>query len=306
MKLKIYTFLIVFTPSSPLLALSETASSLHLPRLSLATCLRASVLRNTMGLSMNASQRLNYYPATPLCGLLWLFEGDGLRLPFSPKPQSLAGGIPAASRILFVGPQNQPGLTYSYSGTRSMLVKLMPDALHAMIGIESQQYMNLSVPAKTVLPSDWWEMCQAVMQAPADDERIRCMQDFLDPLWQAARPSVTAGASRYDDWMQGLALRAATSDLGRSLRQIERRIKQWSGQPLRDLRGVSRAERAFFQSMASRGATNASLTHVAMDNGYADQSHLTRETRRISGFPPEELWRRIETDEAFWIYRLWR
>jgi AraC-like DNA-binding protein len=296
----------LFDESAPALPLALTRSSLHLPRLSLTTCVRAVLLRNTTGLTLNASQRLNYYPATPLCSLLWLFEGDGMQLPFTTDPQTLADAIPTPGRILFAGPQNQPNLTYSHSGTRSMLVLLTPDALQAITGVEPQHYLNRSVPADAVLPRNWMAMCEAVVQAPSDDVRIQYVEDFLDPLWQSVRPSVLTGASRYDDWVQGLALRAATSGLGRSLRQIERRIKQWSGQPLRDLRGISRAERAFFQALASENGQAQCLTNVAIDNGYADQSHLTRETRRIAGFPPDELRRKIETNEAFWIYRLWR
>lgn len=38
---------------------------------------------------------------------------------------------------------------------------------------------------------------------------------------------------------------------------------------------------------------------------YANQSHLCRETRRLTGFSPDELRRRIHGDEGFWLYRLW-
>ena len=38
---------------------------------------------------------------------------------------------------------------------------------------------------------------------------------------------------------------------------------------------------------------------IAVDIDYADQSHLCRETRRLSGFSPAELRRRVQTDEAF-------
>lgn len=264
------------------------------------------MLRNTVGLELSPSQRLTYYPATPMCSLLWLFEGEGMQLPFSIAPQSLADARPSQSSILFAGPHNHPSLTYFKGPMHGMLVMLAPDAVQAMTGVQPHQYVNRSVPAQDVLQPDWLAMCEAVLHAPDNDARVQCVEDFLDPLWQAARPSVAMGASRYDDWMQGLALRAATSGLGRSMRQVERRIKQWAGQPLRELRGVSRAERAFFDALASVDGKEASLSNVALDNGYADQSHLTRETRRISGFPPDELRRRIETDEAFWSYRLWR
>jgi AraC-like DNA-binding protein len=110
----------------------------------------------------------------------------------------------------------------------------------------------------------------------------------------------------YSDWAQSLALRAATSGLGRSLRQVERRIKRWTGQPLRELRGLSRAERAFHDSiMSEKAGIETNWSEVASNTGYADQSHLCRQTRRFTGFPPEELRRRAYTDETFWVYRLW-
>ena len=47
-------------------------------------------------------------------------------------------------------------------------------------------------------------------------------------------------------------------------------------------------------------------TDVAQASGYADQSHLCRETRRITGFTPDDLYRRIAEEESFWSYRVWQ
>ena len=73
---------------------------------------------------------------------------------------------------------------------------------------------------------------------------------------------------------------------------------------MRELRGFGRAEQAFFRALAG-GEGPVRWTDVAADAGYADQSHLCRETRRVTGFPPDELRQRIADDESFWIYRLW-
>jgi AraC-like DNA-binding protein len=102
-----------------------------------------------------------------------------------------------------------------------------------------------------------------------------------------------------------VAQRAATSGPGRSLRQLERRIKRHTGLPMRELRVLSRAEQAFFEARSAQDQARLSWTDVASDVGYADQSHLCRETRRVTGFTPEDLRRRIAEDEAFWAYRLW-
>jgi len=109
---------------------------------------------------------------------------------------------------------------------------------------------------------------------------------------------------RLHDWARALAMRAAVSGVGRSLRQAERRVKGWTGLPMRELRGMGRAEQAFFRTVTDgEGAVN--WADIAADTGYADQSHLSRETRRITGFPPGELRRRIVEDESFWVYRIW-
>jgi len=142
---------------------------------------------------------------------------------------------------------------------------------------------------------------------PDDAARVAWIQDFLEPQWQAARPTLPLHLHHYQDWAQALALRAATSAAGRSLRQAERRIKQWAGIPMRELRGFGRAEQAFFRGMSDGAAAGKPRwAELAETSGYADQSHLCRETRRITGFTPDELYRRIAEDEGFWSYRLWQ
>jgi AraC-like DNA-binding protein len=149
-------------------------------------------------------------------------------------------------------------------------------------------------------------MCQAVLTDSGDDARMERIQDFLEPRWQAVRPALPLRAHRYLDWAQSLAAHAALSGPGKSLRQMERRVKRWAGLPMRSLLGMGRAERVFFNGMAEaaeRGAPN--WAELADASGYADQSHLCRDVRRVTGFSPEELYRRIQQDEGFWSYRLW-
>lgn len=105
--------------------------------------------------------------------------------------------------------------------------------------------------------------------------------------------------------MQNLALKAVAGGHGDSLRQVERRIKRWSGQSMQALRRVSRAESTFHRVRREMEAGEVLWSALAQDAGYADQAHLCRETRRVTGFSPEELRRRIDTDEAFWAYRVW-
>ena len=113
-------------------------------------------------------------------------------------------------------------------------------------------------------------------------------------------------AHRYTDWANHLAQRAALSAPGRSLRQLERRIKRWAGLPLRELRGMGKSEQAFFDALTAHvDQGTVSWAEVAVGAGYADQSHLCRVTRRITGFTPQALYDGILREEAFWAYRIW-
>ena len=282
-------------------------SRLWLPRPALTHCVRAVMSRNTVGVELTDVQRFNYFPASPLCGIGWWFEGVSEMLPFDTQPSLDVPRTQLPSRICFHGPSRQPMLSWNPGPCHGMMLMFMPDALYRLTGITSMDYVDQFVDVRDVFPASWVAMCEAVMAQPDDDARVECIQDFLEPQWQDARAALPLRLHRYQDWAQALALRAATSAPGRSLRQVERRIKQWAGLPMRELRGFGRAEQAFFQGLQD-GATGTKphWAELADSNGYSDQSHLCRETRRITGFTPDDLYRRIAEDEGCWSYRLWQ
>ncbi|HEX5737018.1 MAG TPA: AraC family transcriptional regulator [Hydrogenophaga sp.] len=284
------------------------SGTLWQPRASLAACVRATMARSTLGAALSDEQRINHFPATPLCSLSWWFEGSS----FSLLPTQ--AGAPCAltntrvampGRWVLAGPQTRSGASWCPGPVHAMMVLFMPDALHLMTGLEPGDLIDRFVDANTVLPPEWIAMCQQVQDASDDAQRMALLEDFLEPRWQACRPALPLQGHRYADWAMHLAQRAATSAPGRSLRQLERRIKRWAGLPLRELRGMGRSEQAFFRVVQAQTEGTLHWAHIAADSGYADQSHLCRETRRITGFSPDALRDGIEHHEGFWAYRLW-
>lgn len=283
---------------------SGAQSDLWLPRAALTSCVRAVLSRDTRGVTLSDEQRYNHFPATPVCSIVWCSSGRYELL----DPGAPAGGDSPRTPcgpLTFYGPFSRPVISCNPGPMRAMVLLLLPDALALLTGIDPGRYVNRVVPAEEVLDASWMAMCQAVEAAPDDERRVRLIEDFLHPRWQRARPDAASPGRIYTDWSHSLALRAATSGWGRSMRQIERRIKQWTGQPLRELRGLGRSEQAFFDAVVAGKSGPVDWSEVANNTGYADQSHLCRQTRRITGFPPEELRRRIFSDETFWAYRLW-
>lgn len=294
-------------PSSafPIATLSAAQSNLWLPRAALSPCVRAVLSRDTRGVTLSDEQRYNHFPATPACSLVWYLGGQAevFHPGYPAKENSLRRPLP--DKICFCGPFNRPVISRNPGPMHAMMVMFMPDALSLLTGIDPGAYINRIVPAEEVLDASWMAMCRAVESASDDDCRVRMIESFLYPLWQQTRPDAASPSRVFSDWSQSLAMRAALSGWGRSLRQVERRIKQWTGQSLRELRGLSRSEQAFFDAVVAGKSGQVNWSEVASNAGYADQSHLCRQTRRITGFPPEELRRRIFADETFWAYRLW-
>jgi AraC-like DNA-binding protein len=292
-------------PQPALSAPTRAPVRLWLPRPALSRCVRAVVARSTLGVGPHWPQdwRYNHFPATPLCGIGWFMAGHA---------DLLDGAWPAAAhspgqrlpQVYFGGPFNRPSVSRSSAEGHCLLLLLMPDAVQALTGLNPAHWVNRFAPLQSVLGADWQALGAAVLAAADDDTRVALIEDFLAPRWQATRPQAAPGLLHLQDWAQGLAQRAATSGAGRSLRQAERRIKGWAGLPMRELRGLGRAEQAFFRTVA-HGDDPVPWADVAADAGYADQSHLCRETRRITGFAPAELRLRMAEDESFWIYRIW-
>ena len=72
------------------------------------------------------------------------------------------------------------------------------------------------------------------------------------------------------------------ADLGLSERQLRRRCHAAAGYGPKTLQRVLRFRR--FLAVA-----NGDLARAALDAGYADQAHLTRECTRLAGRPPAAL-----------------
>lgn len=299
--------------SAPAPLAPDTRNHLQLPRAALGACVRAYVERDTRGTCLSDAQRFNHFPASPYCSLTWVLHGSGEMVQTEhPDADDLAQRprLPLAADWLISGPHTRPMVSWNPGPALGFWVLLQPDALHALTGLDSTAWCNQTLAAAPLLAAAphgaaWQALDGAVRAAPDRAGRVAAVEAFLHPRWQALRPAQPLGLHHTRDWAVAVAQRAASSGPGRSLRQLERRIKRHTGLPMRELRVLNRAERAFFQARAAQDAARLSWTDVASDVGYADQSHLCRETRRVTGFSPEELRQRIAGDEAFWAYRLW-
>lgn len=271
------------------------------PRTALASCVRAILVRDTTRCApLPPAQRLNRFPAAPMCSIIWTVAGDveaaapGLSLPDVRMPPALFGG-----------PRSYPLVSYNPGPVHSFVVMLYPAALHALTGVSMDALLDQFRPLDALFDADWLALSDAVLAAPDDEARIGLVEAFLAPRWQAARKGSDVSAGAVQDWVRRLGVQAASTGLARSARHIERRIKAWAGQPMRTLRRMRRAEQLFLDERGAILQGRVSWSDIAASGGYADQAHFCRETREITGLSPTELARAMKEDESYWIYRIW-
>lgn len=284
-----------FDPQVP----TGTRTAMQAPRLALASCVRGHVHRSTLGVALDEHQRLNHFPPTLLVTLSWLVQGEsvlvrrGADAVHEPVPQ-----------VCVIGPHTLPCTSYNPGPALGYMMSFTPQAFGRLVGVEPANLVNRILPAQQVLDADWLAMAQAVLAADEDARRVQTLEDFVEPRWRALGPDAAGGARRYADWAENLVLRASLTGMGSSLRQMERRVKQWAGVPARELRRFTRAEDCFYQVRDAFEAGGVQWADAAAEGGYADQAHLCREVRRMTGMSPAALLQAVAEDEAYWPYRL--
>lgn len=284
---------------------NRSRSRLWLPRPSLSSCVFAMFSRDTRGLEPADLHGDSYFPSVPACCLVWGLDGEALSC-----QGGRTGGFDGAvmepmPKLAMVGPRSRALWVRSVGPSRFFVLMLLPDAFHALTGVEPGEHINRITSASEVLDEGWQAVADAVQCAADDEERVRLVQNFLAPRWAEKRPPASFQGRLLQDWSHALSLRAATSGFGRSLRQVERRIKRWTGQPLRDLKGMVRLETALLDTVLAIQQGDINWAELAVDSGFSDQAHLCRQVRLMTGFSPQELIRRVMSEEAFWFYRLW-
>ncbi len=267
-----------------------TTSELFLSPQHLSGCLFAAVHRDTRGADLPPADRLNHFPASVLAAVSLISEGELIVLPQG-RDWPDAANLPALPRLTATGPTDVPTTSWALGGVKATTFAFYPDAWRQLGG--SEDYSG--IPDCIVNAIDCYEA------AENSHKGWIAFCDHLAPTWAKSRAASWPGATGISDWTRSLTARAALSTRGRSLRAFERRLKRLSGHSRRTL-----AFHAAFENLhqISRSHAGEPLAEIAAEAGYADQSHMGRAVRRATGFSPAYLNRAIESEEAFWCYRL--
>ena len=268
--------------------------------------LAAVICRDTRGVCLDSVQRLSHFPATLLVSLSWYQNLDaGLvqRTAAGPHWQ------PFGAAVVLSGSQSNPCVSWAPTTGRGGMLCFTADSARALFGLDVLAIHDRFMDAHRVLDASWQPFLAALLQAQDDAATLVVLEQHVAPRWQALQGCASAAPSLRQwgrHWVAHLALQAQTWRQTHSLRQVERRIKAHSGRSLREWEALVKTEGVFFAARERYEAgLPLGLADLALDEGFADQAHMSRAVKRISGFSPSEFAQRFMADESFWMYRLW-
>lgn len=279
---------------------------LLLPPAGLRGAVAALVMRDTRGFVLSDAQRLTHLPATALVSLAWFEGGDPGRIIVN--DQGAAWQRHGAGMMLS-GSHAHPTVSWAQGSGRAGMICFHAQAAQTLFQLDLAAIRDASVDAHAALGDGWRDCLDALAAAQTDEALQLALEQHVLPRWQRVadhgRPAQSLRAAGRE-WVDRLAWLARDWRRTHSPRHVERRIKAYSGRSLREWQSLVRTEALFFaarEQFAARGTLDWAA--IAHDEGFADQAHLSRAVKRITGFAPAEFARRFAQDESFWLYRLW-
>ncbi|MEA2480985.1 MAG: hypothetical protein QOJ07_2907 [Thermoleophilaceae bacterium] len=212
---------------------------------------------------------------------LWAKTGPGGRV----LPDGCADIVWTGRELIVAGPATRAVHPATSSEATKLGVRFRVGAAGAALGLPASELLDSS-PRLADVWREGAELADRVADAGTPGAGLRLLVDAVarrlgdaapaDPLVRGAVLAV----ARPDARVAPLA-----PDIGLGERQLRRRFDAAVGYAPKTLAGVLRLQR--FLRLA--GARDASLARLAADAGYADQPHLGRECRRLTGLPPRAL-----------------
>lgn len=272
-------------------------SSCLLPaRPALAGCLFAAILRDTRGVDLPEQDRFNFFPASPLCSFSLFLEGRSHLV--SETGVTQAHALPKA----FVsGPQRRPISSWNPGAVNALTIGFYPDAWPLMFNGAVGDCVDRTIALQMRAKPWFGDLCGRALRLDSAEAAFEALQDGIE---RERRDAPAHASRRLSDWARRIALHAATSKAGVGMRQMQRRIKTWTGLNQREIEVFARVEHLFALRRDGEVRGDGDMAQIAAAAGFADQSHMGRAVRRVTGYPPARLAARIAQEEAFWCYRL--
>lgn len=180
-----------------------------------------------------------------------------------------------AGEVFVAGPDTTAQLAGSAPGSRYSGLRFGVGTGPLVLGVPADELTDRRVPLDALWPgAEVRRIAEAADPSAALEAAVR-------RRWQAPDRTMVAVATRA---RAGARVATIADDCGLSARQLQRRCRAGFGYGPKTLVRILRLQRAV--ALAGAGQPFARVSAVA---GYADQAHLAREVRQLTGVPLGEL-----------------
>jgi AraC-like DNA-binding protein len=197
------------------------------------------------------------------------------------------------------------------AGTLVVGIRFRPGATRAVFGCDANELRDADPELAVVCGSAARALDDSLRRAGDADDPSDALRSALD-AWARARivPRIDRDADALRAARRLVTDRTATvcdvaRDFGWSERRLHREITATCGYGPKTLQRIARLQRALRTSRAGVATRPPSLaptlSRLALDAGYADQAHMTREFRDLTGFTPRQLIGRSQADVGRWM-----
>src|SRR5262249_53908671 len=162
---------------------------------------------------------------------------------------------------------------------------LYPYALTKLFSFPASDFTDQMMEFNNLLGREGEELEERMLTAADTSERVSILTDFLEKRLcdvRTGEPIVFASIAHIIEVRGLVNVRSLAREYFLSDRQFERKFKEFSGFSPKTYSRIIR-----FQAALKEFGSQKSLTDIAYDCGYYDQSHFINDFKEFSGYSPK-------------------
>ncbi len=169
-------------------------------------------------------------------------------------------------------------------------VRFRPGFAPLALGAPASELLDREVPLGDLWGRAADTLSERVVEQPTTAARFAAIEEQLRARMASARApdGLAAAAVTWLARHPGGRVERLAGELGVSARQLQRRFTAAVGYGPKTFQRVARLQRLLALGERPAGA-RPGLTQLALAAGYADQAHMTREVRALSGRTPSAM-----------------
>jgi len=244
----------------------------------------------------------------PFVRIFWVYEGDAS----DAEPYIYRGYADACAELVFhyrcpfevLNPNGERAASHAaglHAQTRNVTrwiasdrwaifgCYLYPFAIPVLLGYPASDVTDELIDLRSLAGIEGSELEERIMTASTTQERVAILSAFLERrLDRNSRPaSPIFGAIGHIIQVRGLVdVKSLSRSAELSHRQFERKFKEFAGFSPKTYTRIAR-----FQAAVKQFGTEKTLTDIAYDAGYYDQSHFIADFKEFSGYSPKAFFK---------------